>query len=64
MANWLNENNAAEGQMVEMSGSPAKIVQVIPKMGIIVETQGAGMKMRITYSFTELSMRGAKIIEG
>ena len=60
---WLSESNAAVGQIVEMSGGLAKIHEVIPGLGIVIDTMGPGMKLRITYQFTELSMRGAKIVE-
>lgn len=63
MTQWLNENNAQVGQIVEMSGSNAKIHEVIDGLGIVVDTLGAGHKLRITYQFSELSMRGAKIVE-
>jgi hypothetical protein len=64
MTNWLNENNAEVGQIVELSGDQAKIINVVPNVGITIETLGAGMKLRINYLFKELSMRGAKVVTG
>ncbi len=63
MTQWLNENNAQTGQLIEISGSRAKIHEIIDGLGIVIDTLNAGHKMRITYQFSELSMRGAKIVE-
>lgn len=63
MTQWLNENNVQTGQLIEISGSRATIHEIIDGLGIVIDTLSAGHKMRITYQFSELSMRGAKIVE-
>lgn len=55
--------NAQAGDVLDASGSLAKVHQVLPNYGLIMDTMGAGMKLRITWSIKELSMMGAKIVD-
>ena len=55
--------NAQVGDILEANHSRAQVHQVLPKYGLIMDTLGAGMKLRVTWSIKELSMMGAHIVE-
>ena len=55
--------NVCVGDTVEMEGSPALVHEVIPGFGIRIDTLGAGMKMRIPFTFEEMTMRGVHIVD-
>lgn len=55
--------NAQVGDILEANNYQAKVHQVLPKYGLIMDTLGAGMKLRVTWSIKELSMMGAHIVE-
>lgn len=55
--------NAQAGDILEANNYQAKVHQVHPKYGLTMDTLGPGMKLRVTWSISELSMMGAHVIE-